>query len=163
MKTSERGIQLITDLCTVSNKIYLDSYGFLSIGIGHSLTKDEITSGEIFILAVPAHYTDDGLTDLQMSQLFTQDLAIAEGAVNVGIKIELTQTQFDAIVSLAFSIGRQSFLNSQLRRVLNDGQYEQAESQMLQWVRSGGRVIPSLKRRRESEVDLFRGTLKCQQ
>lgn len=160
MKTSESGIKIISELAGRSNTIHLDLYGFLSIGIGHSLTKDEITSGEIFILGVPARYTDDGLTDLQVNQLFDQDIAIAEGAVNTGIKAELNQNQFDALVSLAFNIGRQAFLNSPLRRVLNDGQYEQAEVQMAHWNRSGGRIVPGLKRRREVEIDLFRGTLK---
>lgn len=162
MKTSDRGRALITELEGKRNVIYLDPIGLMTIGVGHLMTKDELTSGKISILGIPTRYTDDGLTDLQIDQLLTQDLASAEGAVNVGIEIELNQDRFDALVSLTFNIGRQAFLNSTLRKVLNNGEYEEAEKQIARWNRAGNRIIPGLQRRRLIEIDWFRGTFKCQ-
>ena len=163
MRMSEKGRALLTQWegevihpdCSCQ-RVYNDVAGFPTIGIGHLLTKDELTSGKILIFGIATKYRN-GLTDEQVDRLLTQDLAGPEGAVNSGVTVSLTQYQFDALISFAFNIGRQAFYSSTLRRILNESKYEQVPVQLRRWNRSGGRVIGGLTNRREKEIKLFIG------
>ena len=84
MKMSDKGRELLKQWEGVRNKVYLDSAGLPTIGCGHLLTKDELTSGKILICAMAVPYKD-GLLDEDIDRLLAQDLAWSEGAVNVGI------------------------------------------------------------------------------
>ncbi len=46
-------------------------------------------------------------------------------------------------------------LNSTLLKKLNNGQYDQVPAQLMRWDKAGGKVVPGLKKRRESEVKLW--------
>ena len=165
MRMSEKGRELLTQWegeaihpdCSCQ-RVYNDVAGFPTIGIGHLLTKDELTSGKILIFGKATKYRD-GLTDDQVDRLLTQDLAGPEGAVNCGITVALTQCQFDALISFVFNVGRQAFYSSTLRRMLNEGKYDQTPIQMRRWNKSGGRVIDGLVNRRENEIKLFEGII----
>jgi len=156
MKMSDRGRELLTQWEGKSAKVYKDSAGLPTIGVGHLLTKDELASGKILILGVSTKYSE-GLTISQIDQLLVQDLAGAEGAVNSGVEAALTQNQFDALVSFVFNVGRTAFYNSTLRKVLNAGKYKEVPNQLRRWNRAGGVVIAGLSDRRENEVKLFEG------
>ncbi len=156
MKMSDRGRELLTQWEGKSAKVYKDSAGLPTIGVGHLLTKDELASGKILILGVSTKYSE-GLTTSQIDQLLVQDLAGAEGAVNSGVEAALTQNQFDALVSFVFNVGRTAFYNSTLRKVLNAGKYREVPNQLRRWNRAGGVVIAGLSNRRENEIKLFEG------
>lgn len=158
MRMSEKGRHLLTQWEGKEAKVYKDSAGLLTIGVGHLLTKDEIASGKILILGIATKYSD-GLTDHQIDQLLVQDLAGAEGAVNSGIDAALNQNQFDALVSFVFNVGRTAFYNSTLRKLLNLGKYKEVPDQLRRWNRAGGVVIPGLSIRRENEIKLFEGVI----
>jgi lysozyme len=76
-------------------------------------------------------------------------------AVEVDIKIEVTQNQFDAMVSLAYNIGLGAFKNSTLLRQLNRGNFVGASQEFLRWNKSNGKPLLGLTRRREREKLLF--------
>jgi len=156
MKMSDRGRELLTQWEGKSAKVYKDSAGLPTIGVGHLLTKDELASGKILILGISTKY-GEGLTTSQIDQLLVQDLAGAEGAVNSGVEVALTQNQFDALVSFVFNVGRTAFYNSTLRKVLNAGKYKEVPNQLRRWNRAGGVIIAGLSNRRENEVKLFEG------
>lgn len=158
MKMSDRGRELLTQWEGKSAKVYKDSAGLPTIGVGHLLTKDELASGKILILGVSTKYSE-GLTTSQIDQLLVQDLAGAEGAVNSGVEAALTQNQFDALVSFVFNVGRTAFYNSTLRKVLNAGKYREVPNQLRRWNRAGGVVIAGLSNRRENEIKLFGGVV----
>ncbi len=158
MKMSDRGRELLTQWEGKSAKVYKDSAGLPTIGVGHLLTKDELASGKILILGISTKY-GEGLTVSQIDQLLVQDLAGAEGAVNSGVEAALTQNQFDALVSFVFNVGRTAFYNSTLRKVLNVGKYKEVPSQLRRWNRAGGVVIAGLSTRRENEIKLFEGVV----
>lgn len=90
---------------------------------------------------------------------FEDDLIKFEDAVRALVKVPLTQSQFDALVSLTYNIGIGAFTNSTLLKVLNNEDYEEAANQFLRWNRSGGRVMDGLRRRREKERKHFLGEL----
>lgn len=153
-KMSDNGRALLTQWEGKENRVYRDSAGLPTIGVGHLLTRDEISSGKILIDGMPVKY-GNGLADQQIDKLLEQDLAWAESAVNTYIDVELNQNQFDALVSFTFNIGKQAFHSSTLRRVLNQGRYDLVPEQLARWNRAGGNVIQGLIKRRKHEIDLF--------
>jgi lysozyme len=158
MRMSEHGRELLTEWESTRHDVYNDPAGLPTIGVGHLLTKDELTSGKILILGEAIKY-GYGLTNLQIDRLLTQDLAGAEGAVNAGVTVALNQNQFDALVSFTFNIGRQAFYTSTLRKLLNEGRYARVNDQLRRWNRSGGRIVQGLINRRENEIKLFEGMI----
>ena len=91
--------------------------------------------------------------------LLTQDLASYETLVNTLVTQPLTQTQFDALVSFAFSVGAEAFGKSQVLRRVNASDYVSAACAMDAWRKSdvSGElvVIDALVRRRTAEKALF--------
>lgn len=155
-KMSDNGRRLLTEWEGKENHVYRDSAGLLTIGVGHLLTKDEITSGKILIAGVPVKYAN-GLTDQQIDRLLEHDLAWAESSVNTYIDVPLNQNQRDALISFTFNVGKQAFFSSTLRKVLNQGRYDLVPEQLARWNRAGGKVLQGLINRRNNEIELFNG------
>jgi lysozyme len=132
--------------------MYHDSAGLPTIGVGHLLTHEELTTGKLRI-EVDWH---QGITEAQAEDLLRQDLAAAEEAVSE-VTVPLTQQQYDTLVSFAFNVGGQAFRASTLLRLLNAGQYQAVPAQLRRWIHSAGRVDPVLVRRREDEVRQWMG------
>ncbi|MBX3430090.1 MAG: lysozyme [Hyphomonadaceae bacterium] len=91
--------------------------------------------------------------------LLCQDLASYETLVNTLVTQALTQTQFDALVSFAFSVGAEAFGKSQVLRRVNAGDYVSAACAMDAWRKSdvSGElvIVDALVRRRTAEKALF--------
>jgi lysozyme len=81
-----------------------------------------------------------------------QDAQRFEAAVNEGVRVGLSQAQFDALVSFAYNVGANAFLGSTLLRRLNAGEYRAVPAEMKRWTNGG---LPGLVRRRNAEGDLF--------
>lgn len=118
---------------------YDDGVGVWTVGYGH--TKGVLPGMKI--------------TRTQAEDWFRADVRTAEGALRLGVKVPLTQHEYDALVSLVFNIGGGNFAKSTLRAVLNELRYEDAGEQILRWTRAGGKVLEGLKRRRNAEYILF--------
>ena len=71
------------------------------------------------------------------------------------VKVDLTQNEFDALVSLIYNIGAGNFQKSTLLKVLNQEKYDAAANQFLRWNKAGGNVLAGLTKRREHERELF--------
>ena len=75
------------------------------------------------------------------------------------VDVPLTQSQFDAIVSLTFNIGIGNLKSSTLLRKLNAGDYAAVPAQMMRWnkARVDGKLAPlkGLTRRRAAEAAVF--------
>ncbi len=154
MHMSPHGRELLEEWEGVRLKAYKDSAGLLTIGVGHLLTKSELSSGKININGESVKYVN-GLTAEQADELLEQDVKPAETTVNNNVKVELNQHQFDALVSFTFNVGGGAFKGSTLLKKLNNGQYDQVPAQLMRWDKAGGKVVPGLKKRRESEVKLW--------
>ena len=91
--------------------------------------------------------------------LLIYDLRMIEEGLNEKISTPLSQPQFDALASLAFSIGWRNFTRSGLPAMINDGRLFEAASAFDIWrlVRAGDEVEPSerLIRRRAVEKAMF--------
>jgi lysozyme len=88
-------------------------------------------------------------------KMFAKELAIYEDAVERLISVPLNQNQFDALVSFTYNCGAWALEKSTLRRVLNQGKYEQVPAQLMRWVHAGGVEYAGLVRRRKAEGALF--------
>lgn len=89
----------------------------------------------------------------------TNDLAAFESLVNALVTQPLTQAQFDALVSFAFSVGADAFGQSQVLRRVNAGDYIAAACAMDAWRKSdvSGElvIVDTLVCRRAAEKALF--------
>jgi lysozyme len=158
MQMSQHGLSLLEQWEGFKLQVYKDSAGLPTIGVGHLLTRSELTSGKIIIAGVPVKYSG-GLTQQQVTDLLAQDVVPAEQAVSTGVKVALNQNQFDALTSFTFNVGNGAFLGSTLLKLLNQGQYEQVPTQLLRWTRAGGVVVQGLVNRRQNEIKLWNGQI----
>lgn len=147
MKMSNEGLELLKEHEGVRKEIYLDPIGLPTGGVGHLLKGEEVQK---FPVGTP-------LSDEQVDEWLRQDIREAEEAVSELVTVELTQGQFDALVSFVFNVGSGNLKKSQLLRLINAGEYDLASNQFSRWVFAGGQRFRGLERRREDERNLFIG------
>ena len=108
---SANGLKKLMEWEDVVLHRYRDAAGLWTIGCGHL-----IQPGEDF---------SKGLTTEQVLDLLADDLTRFEAAVNSKVTVELTQNQYDALVSFAFNVGVGAFQKSTLLKKLNQGLYSE--------------------------------------
>jgi len=132
--------------------------GSLHIGIGHKLTKTEITSG---MIEIAGNYVDlhQGLSKREISNLLNQDLRKTLRIVRKSVKICLNQYQFDAITSFVFNLGYNAFYSrgkpNRILKALNTGDLITVSTEMLKYNQSRGKILRGLVKRRIAEKRLF--------
>lgn len=99
------------------------------------------------------------VSEPEAEALLAVDIGPAERAVNQAVTAPLTQAQYDALVSFAFSIGVDAFERSQVLRRMNAGDSLAAACAMDAW-RKGEidgevHIVPALVRRRAAEKAMF--------
>ena len=154
MKMSALGRQALIEMEGSQVAAYRDSAGLLTIGVGHLLTKSELSSGKLAIAGQTVKWRDS-LTAGQVDALLAQDIAPVETAVTAAVKVPVTEDQFDALVCFAFNVGSGAFRGSNLLRKLNSGNYAAVPTQMRRWVYAGGEVVAGLANRREREIAMW--------
>lgn len=145
MRTSQQGIDLIKEFEGFSERVYLCPSGVNTIGYGH-------TQGV---------QIGDTCTREQAEEYLKDDLREAEEAVLALVNVPLSQNQFDALVSLVYNIGSGHFYGSTIRRVINCkvADKEEYRRAWMMWVKSKGKRLKGLVRRREAEYKLFSGQI----
>lgn len=128
----------------VQARVYLDSAGYRTIGVGHL-----IMDGEEYEDGVEYDRAD-------LLRLFhDDDLAEAEEAVSRLVSRVLLPHQFDALVSFTFNCGATAFRRSTLLRRIESGDFDDVPRQLARWNKAGGRVVRGLVRRRDAEGVAF--------
>ena len=94
----------------------------------------------------------DTLTRVQADSLLTHALMRYENAVERACIVTPTQTQFDAMVSLAWNIGIAGFEKSTVLACHNRNDFPAAARAFGLWNKAGGKVWPGLVRRRAAEA-----------
>jgi lysozyme len=158
MQMSEHGLDLLTEWEGSRSRAYKDAAGLLTIGVGHQLTKSELTSGKINTGWERVSWRD-GLNGWQITDLLASDVYECEDCVTRAVVSPLEQHQFDCLVSFTFNVGNEAFTTSTLLKELNRGRYDQVPLQLARWVYSGGRRIQGLANRRAQEALLWQGRL----
>lgn len=141
MKTSKKGIDLIKKFEGFKPYAYLCPANILTIGYGHTRG---VRLGQT-------------CTETEAEQFLIEDLELAEAEVNKVVdKVELTQGQYDSLVSFIFNLGAGNFQNSTLRRkVLNNPADPTIMGEFGKWVYVRGKVSQGLQRRRLEESKLY--------
>lgn len=96
------------------------------------------------------------ISEEQAEDLLREDLMKFEAAVLELLPIELSQSEFDALVSFAFNVGSYALQTSTLRKRLLAGEprCQVYQEELKRWNRGGNGVLPGLVRRRQEEADL---------
>lgn len=99
----------------------------------------------------------DGMivTEDEGRAMFRRELAKHEAAVRRLVTVDLTQNQFDALVSFSYNVGTGALQKSTLLKHLNRGDYARAASHFGDFKKAGGKVLKGLVRRRAAEAALF--------
>lgn len=143
LRISQLGINLIKRYEGFSSKAYLCPAGVWTIGYGHTKSADLLRAKGLEI------------SEEEGEELLKHDIKIFERAVRRLVKVDLTQNQFDALVSFTFNLGAGNLKKSTLLRKLNTGDYEGAAEEFPKWVRANGRILGGLVTRRKEERALF--------
>lgn len=143
MRISSAGLELIKTFEGLRETAVRLPDGRWTIGYGHVRTAREGLT----------------ITSKDATDLLVHDLRPVEFAVSSMIFAPLMQTQFDALVSLAFNISLGQFRESEIVRNLNSGDYLAAANGFDLWrkARLHGRVmvVDALVRRRAAEKSMF--------
>lgn len=102
-----------------------------------------------------AVHLGDVRSEAECSRYLVHEVEGAAAEIEKLVKVPLTQSMFDALVSFAYNAGTGALAESTLLRMLNSGNYEAAGQQLLVWNKGGGKVLPGLVRRRDAEMALF--------
>ncbi|MBW8465149.1 lysozyme, partial [Acidovorax sp.] len=136
MKTSPQGIALIREFEGFRAEAYRDPVGIWTIGYG--FTKG-VRQG-------------DTMTREQADQRLRVELADYEAGVLRVTGGNLTQAQFDALVSFAWNVGVKGMAGSSVIKAHVRGDYQAAARAFALWNKAGGKVWPGLTRRRAAEA-----------
>jgi len=131
-------------------KAYRLGDGMVTVGYGHAerIGKTKLRSGQ-------------KISEEKARQLLKEDLTEAADGVrrifadwkSEGVDVKITQSMFDALVSIAYNAGVTSLRNSPIMKFLKQKEYKKASESILNFkVR---KKFPGLKVRRQKEYDLF--------
>lgn len=151
MKLSQKGLALIQQFEGFSAKPYLDRVNVCTIGYGCTYYLD----------GKKVKLTDKPLTKAQASELqlavINRDFApkIATLLDNQIKSHFVTQTMFDACVSLAYNIGMANFSGSSVVKYIKVNNKLKAADSFLLWKMAQGEVLQGLINRRVAERKVF--------
>lgn len=101
-------------------------------------------------------HAGDTITEAEATELMKKDLKVFENAVKAAVKVNITQSQFDALVSLSYNIGTGAFADSDTIKALNEGKVGHAAVDIPSWRRGMGyQILPGLEKRRQTELEFF--------
>jgi lysozyme len=147
MMTSEAGLRFLEQNEGRILRVYKDASGILTCGVGHVVRpEDHLAFGE-------------SISEELCEMFLREDVGKAEDAISAAVEVELTQNQFDALVSLTFNIGVHGFQHSSVLRDVNSGNLSDEKRAFELWdkdMKHGQLVVdPALLERRDREVALF--------
>lgn len=140
MKTSQKGLQLIKQHEGCRLTAYKCPAGVLTIGYGH--TGTDVVAGMV-------------ITAIQAEELLKKDIQWAETAVNQE-GLNITQNQFDALVSFTYNVGARNFKNSTLLKMIKVNPLSiNIRTEFARWNKAKGSTLPGLVTRRKAEAELY--------
>jgi len=148
---SPEGIAFLEEKEGFRGDAYYDVAGVLTIGYGHSTRAPSIEQYPV--------YEGQHITEEEGEEILRADLKPTEAAVNSAVTRDITQKQYDALVSFTFNVGTGAFKSSDVLSYTNAGNYQAAADELLQYVYAGGRLIDGLRKRREEERAMYLSSL----
>jgi lysozyme len=142
MELNRKGLALISEFEGLRLKPYLCSAKVPTIGYGNTYYED----GTKVAMNNPA------ISEERAVLLLKIIVTNFEDGVNKYVKKDLTQNQFNSLVSLAYNIGVGNFSKSTLLKLVNINPNDSnIAKQFLRWNKAGGQVLKGLTNRRIKE------------
>jgi lysozyme len=146
MKLDENGYLLICDFEGLSLKPYLCSAKVPTIGYGNTYYPN----GKRVTLL------DDEITKEYAFEIYKEVADRFAKKVNSLITTELTQNQFNSLVSFAYNVGTGNFQSSTLLKKVNKNSKDVSiRLEFLKWNKAGGKIIAGLTSRRNKESKIY--------
>ena len=148
LKTSQNCLSLIKKWEGLYLDAYLNPVGIWTIGYGTTEYPDgkKVKQG-------------DKINTEQAEYFLKYKVDILADEVNKLVRIELTQKQFDALVSFCYNVGVGTLKYSTLLEKLDQGDYQGAANEFPKWnkviVNGVTTILPGLVDRRDDEKNLF--------
>jgi lysozyme len=100
--------------------------------------------------------TDPEITQARATEIFLNVLKHYESSVDSFTRDDITQNQFDALVSFAYNVGTGALKKSTLLKKVNANPNDKfIESQFLIWNKVNGVPVKGLTLRRQEESKLY--------
>lgn len=139
--------------------------GFLTVGVGHKLTNEEIRTGTIKIKGISVNLHEK-LKKWHISALLERDVQQHIKIIRQHVNICLKPHEFDALASFVFNLGYGGFFlkskgkinfskPTKLLKYLNQNLTYQVYMSIKKYVMSGNVILDGLVRRRNFEAELF--------
>ncbi|TCA34324.1 lysozyme [Rhizobium leguminosarum bv. viciae] len=135
---SKKGLMELIGHEAIVQTRYKDSVGVWTIGVGHTKAAG---------VPNPSIYTGT-MSIKDVLALYKKDLQKYVDAVNDVVKVDVSQTEFEALVSFHFNTG--GIRTASLVKSLNAGDRKKAAKEFMNWVKP-----PEIKARRQAEQKLF--------
>ena len=146
MKLDKSGYKIITQFEGLSLKPYLCSARIPTIGYGNTYYPN----GKRVTLV------DDSITQVEAFEMFKTIADKFAKRVFGLLTKEITQNQFNSLVSLAYNIGINAFATSTLLKKVNVNPKDiTIANEFKRWNKAGGVVVQGLVNRRLSEVENY--------
>lgn len=148
MRISQKCENKLKEYESLQLNAYICPAGVLTIGWGHTGLVD----GKRIELGM-------AITKVKAQELFEQDVATVEKPLaNEPFANRLSQGQWDALVSFIYNVGWGNYKKSTLRKRINeDINHTDIPNQFRRWNKANGKVLAGLVKRREWEVEQYKG------
>lgn len=137
-KMSDKGLAALVHSEGIVTSRYKDSVGVWTLGVGHTAAAGPPDPASFFA----------EMTVERCLELFREDVAKYEKAVDAAITVPLTQNEFDALVHWHYNTG--SIKTATLTKTINAGNKELGGQQIMNWNKP-----KEIIGRREMERDMF--------
>lgn len=145
-KISKKGIELIKKFEGLKLKPYLCSAGVPTIGYGNTFYENN----------VKVKLSDPEISQERADQLLAFTLTSFERYVDSFCRDDISQNQFDALVSFCFNLGPNSLKSSTLLKKVNANPNDPTiKDEFLKWTKAGGKVLKGLVTRRTAEAECY--------
>jgi lysozyme len=145
-KTSQKGIDLIKSFEGFSAKPYLCPAKICTIGYGATFYPN----------GKKVTMNDKAITEAEAVELLKNMLISFEKYVDSYCVDSINQNQFDALVSFCYNLGPNNLKKSTLLKKVNANPNDETiKDEFMKWVKSNGKTLKGLVRRREAESALY--------
>ncbi len=139
-KFSDKGLAMLKTFEGVKYRSYQDSIGKWTIYIG--------------LTTIGGHDVTQNMkiTEEQGKREFMKQIVTYENCVNQNVTSQITQNQFDSLVSFSFNLGCAAFKGSTLLKKVNINPNDPTiGTEFEKWCRAGNQVVEGLSTRRKLE------------
>lgn len=145
-KTGPKGLELIKKYEGFRSKPYLCSAGVPTIGYGSTYYTD----------GSRVKLQDPRITNEEAEKLLMATLGFYEKSVDSFTRDDITQNQFDALVSFCYNLGPGNLkISTLLKKVNMNPDDVTIRKEFLKWTKAAGKVLAGLVARRTEEADLY--------